>query len=353
MNPRWKQRPTHSNWGEFGADDQRGAMNLVGPEQVRKGLAEAHEGKTFSLSLPLNYPGGNALHPKRHPPRRFATLRGGNHEGEQCFCFAMSRVNPFYTDVYSDDVVVLHTQYSTQWDGLAHAGAEFDADGDGVDEMVFYNGYRAGIDIEPATRAQPDGAARWDSWENPTAHALGIENLAQHGAQGRAVMVDLHHHYGQANHAVTYDDLMRILETDKVVIERGDMVCFHVGLDDLILGMAGKPVAHTLLTSCAGLDGSDERLLHWISDTGIAALISDNFAIELMPKGMRVDGRHAMLPLHEHCLFKNGIHLGELWRLGELARWLRLHGRSRFLLTAAPLNLPGAAGSPVTPIATV
>jgi len=60
-----------------------------------------------------------------------------------------------------------------------------------------------------------------------------------------------------------------------------------------------------------------------------------------------------MLPLHEHCLFKNGIHLGELWRLGELARWLRKNERSRFLLTAPPLNLPGAAGSPVTPIATV
>lgn len=49
---------------------------------------------------------------------------------------------------------------------------------------------------------------------------------------------------------------------------------------------------------------------------------------ELIP-GMRLDGRHPMLPLHEHCLFKNGIHLGELWRLSELARWLREHGRRR------------------------
>ena len=36
-----------------------------------------------------------------------------------------------------------------------------------------------------------------------------------------------------------------------------------------------------------------------------------------------------------------------------LAQWLRTAGRSRFLLTAPPLRLPGAAGSPVTPIATV
>ena len=60
-----------------------------------------------------------------------------------------------------------------------------------------------------------------------------------------------------------------------------------------------------------------------------------------------------MLPLHEHCLFKNGIHLGELWYFTPLANWLREHKRNRFLLTAPPLRLPGAVGSPATPIATV
>ena len=63
--------------------------------------------------------------------------------------------------------------------------------------------------------------------------------------------------------------------------------------------------------------------------------------------------RQPRLPLHEHCLFKNGIHLGELWYLTELAAWLRAAGRHRFLLTAPPLRLPGAVGSPVTPVATV
>jgi len=57
--------------------------------------------------------------------------------------------------------------------------------------------------------------------------------------------------------------------------------------------------------------------------------------------------------LHEHCLFKLGIHLGELWHLTPLANWLRANQRSRFLLTAPPLRLPGAVGSPVAPIATV
>ena len=60
-----------------------------------------------------------------------------------------------------------------------------------------------------------------------------------------------------------------------------------------------------------------------------------------------------LAPLHAHCLFKLGVHLGELWQLTPLAGWLRQHGRSRFLLTAPPLRLPGAIGSPVTPVATV
>ena len=41
MTARWMHRPEGSNWGEFGPDDQLGAMNLVGREQVLKGLAEA------------------------------------------------------------------------------------------------------------------------------------------------------------------------------------------------------------------------------------------------------------------------------------------------------------------------
>jgi hypothetical protein len=52
-------------------------------------------------------------------------------------------------------------------------------------------------------------------------------------------------------------------------------------------------------------------------------------------------------------LFKLGIPLGELWWLSDLNDYMRGTGRTRFLLTAPPLRLPGAVGSPVTPVATV
>jgi len=50
---------------------------------------------------------------------------------------------------------------------------------------------------------------------------------------------------------------------------------------------------------------------------------------------------------------RRGVPLGELWYLEELAGWLREHGRTRFLLTAPPLRLPGAVGSPAVAVATV
>jgi kynurenine formamidase len=102
----------------------------------------------------------------------------------------------------------------------------------------------------------------------------------------------------------------------------------------------------------AVLDGRDAKLLQWITDSGLSVLIADNYAVEAHP-AIGHPGCCATLPLHEHCLFKLGVHLGEIWHLSELANWLRAHGRSRFLLTAPPLRLPGAVGSPATPVATV
>jgi hypothetical protein len=343
---RWKHRPAGSSWGEFGPDDQRGRMNYVTREKVLQGVAEVKEGRTFCLSLPLDYPGGSVLNPRRSPPRLAPTQR----KGKPNFCYALSDDNPLLTDVVSDDVVLLTLQYSTQWDSFAHVGGMFDADGDGVPERVFYNGFRA-EDMTTAP-ARPD-AEPWARFEGSRADALGIQNLAEHGAQGRGVLIDLHAHFGRERRPIGHADLMRVLERDEVVVEKGDLVCFYTGFGDVILEMNRQPDAEKLHGTCTGLDGRDDKLLAWISDSGCAALIADNYAVELIPEIGRSATPHAYLPLHEHCLFKNGIHLGELWYLTELARWLRDHQRNRFLLTAPPLRLPGAVGSPAVAVATV
>ncbi len=337
MNDRWKFRPIGSNWGDWGENDQLGRLNLIGPEQVLKGIAEVKTGKTFCLSLPLHLPGGNVLSPVRFPPR----LRPVVRNDAPYFNYEWRRVNPDLLDIASDDSVLLFNQYSTQWDSLAHRGALFDAAGDGEPEPLYYNGYRAGEDVT------------LEEDQTTAAKALGVENMAAHGVQGRGVLVDLFSHFGETpRKEVGYDDLMRVMEKDGIEIESGDMLCLWTGLDRMILRMNGNP-DDSLKQACTVLDGRDKRLLDWITDSGLAAIASDNLAVEAVGKPLPADHGGTSLPLHERCLFHLGVHLGELWLLADLAAWLREHGRSRFLLTAPPLRLTGAAGSPVTPIATV
>jgi kynurenine formamidase len=146
---------------------------------------------------------------------------------------------------------------------------------------------------------------------------------------------------------------MAVMAADRVEVEPGDMVLIHTGFAQLILEMKRNPDPKVLHGTCAALDGRDSKLLSWISSSGLAVIAADNYAVEAFPASPGANACCSILPLHEHCLFKNGIHLGELWHLTPLAGWLRAHDRSRFLLTAPPLRLPGAVGSPVTPIATV
>jgi kynurenine formamidase len=346
-NTRWVKRPPNSNWGDFGPDDQRGRMNYVTREKVLEGVREVKEGLTFVLSLPLDYPGGNALNARRHPPRLAATVRNGR----QNFAYEVREDNPMQTDVVCDDVVLLTLQYSTQWDSFAHVGGLFDADGDGKPEPVFYNGFRAGVEIKPAQ--ENSKAESWNKFEGTSATALGIQNLAEHGVQGRGVMIDLHAHFGRKRHAVGFSDLQEIIEKDEIKIERGDIVCLHTGFAELVLELKRNPDPELLHNTCTGLDGKDDKLLQWVTDSGLSVLAADNYAVELFSTTPWKTTSHAMLPLHEHCLFKNGIHLGELWYFTPLAKWLREHKRNRFLLTAPPLRLPGAVGSPATPVATV
>jgi kynurenine formamidase len=264
--------------------------------------------------------------------------------------YPLSRDDPKLIDVVCDDVVLLTLQYSTQWDSLAHVGQQFDVDGDGRPEMVFYNGFRAGEHIVGPVDYR--GGKEVATAGHAGAMKLGIENMAVTGVQGRAVMIDLHAHYGRDRKMVGYEDLMGILEKDKVTVQQGDFVCLRTGFDRMLLEFDRKP-DDSIHHVCAVLDGRDDRLQQWVTDAGLVALISDNYAVEAHPSRPCVGDVCASLPLHAHCLFRLGVYLGELWYLSELADWLREKNRNRFLLTAPPLRLPGAVGSPATPVATV
>ena len=337
MTTRWTKRPDGSNWGDFGADDQLGSLNHITEQEVRQAIATVSEGHRFCLSLPLDYPGGNALAPHRLPPVLHPTTR----HGKLYFNYAFADEASGCCDGGCDDQVTLSTQYSTQWDSLAHIGYHFDLFGTGEPVLCYYNGYAAGRDLLPPGERDPDEFV-----------PLGIDAFAARPIQGRGVLVDIEKHFGRGKRDITFADIETILEQDRLEIWRGDILCLHTGFADEVLKMNKNPDVERLHNMCAALDGRDPDLLAWITEAGISAIAADNFAVErvgLPPKGPEP----AFVPLHQHCLFKRGIPLGELWHLTELAAWLRASERYTFLLTAPPLRLPGAMGSPVTPVATV
>jgi len=349
MAKRWVRRPEGSTWGDWGEDDELGRINLLTPEKVLQGVREVQAGISFSLSLPLDFPGGSALNQRRYPPITRPT-EDMKYQADTFFnVIAKDSIHRNYTDVWSDDMVTLWLQYSTQWDALVHQGAMFDADGDGIPEAVYYNGYRPGDDIvgpEPDAKGDGSGSVSF-------ARHLGLEHMAAHGVQGRAVLIDVAHHLGNTSEwtPVTMATVREIMAADNVVISPGDMVLLHTGFATQVLAWDRQPDAAKIQAMHPYLDGNDDEVLEWIAGSQMSALIADNYAVE----GWAAPSRepHTLLPVHHLCLFKLGIPLGELWYLHDLAKWLRENNRSSFLLTAPPLRLPGVAGSPLTPVATV
>jgi hypothetical protein len=258
--------------------------------------------------------------------------------------------DPKYVDVWAEDVVTLALQYSTQWDSLAHCGAEFDADGDGVgvEEAVYYDGYRADIDlIGPTDDASGDGAGNGHSlstWSSSTWRGTACKAAGSSSTPATAS--------GTTGSPSACRPLQEIMDADGVEIEPGDMLLLHTGdAASFRRGKAGHlPAA---LRNRQLPRRARQPLLEWIAESQISALLADNFAVEGLLGKDETAERHSFLPIHLLCLFRLGVPLGELWYLTDLAAWLRANGRSRFLLTARPLRLPGIVGSPLTPIATV
>jgi hypothetical protein len=106
---------------------------------------------------------------------------------------------------------------------------------------------------------------------------------------------------------VGYEDLKRVMEADDVHVEPGDMLVLHTGFSGVILSMNRHPDMDVLNRSCAALDGRDERLLQWISDSRVAAICSDN----RRRAARRRDAPHSSrLASAGACLFKLSVPLG-------------------------------------------
>ena len=220
------------------------------------------------------------LNPRRHPP---VLSPDRARHGRTSTSRSATRM-PDATDVICDDLVVMHLQYSTQWDTLAHVGSCSMPTATARPEALYYNGFKAGERRGRAGRRRRGRARR------PRRTDLVAGAAARRRPHGRGLHAGprrddrpLTHHVGRERVVVGYDGLMRVIEADKVAVEDGDMVCLHTGFGASCSKMDGTPDPARVNNACAVLDGRDQRLLQWITDTGLACLIADNYAVEALP----------------------------------------------------------------------
>lgn len=294
-----------SNWGRWGARDEIGTLNLIGAETVRQAATLVRRGAVFDLGIPLDDNGpqyGSGGNGRSNPARAMSVLGGSDPGGG-----AMR---------YNDDVVSMPLQAATQWDALSH---------------VFYDD-RLYNDI-PADVVTGEGASR-----------LGIQNQAK-GVVGRGVLVDVAAHQGvdwlAGGEVISPDLLDEVLERQGVRVTTGDIVLIRTGWRrKFVQERDGRAFLAT--EPGIGLD-----CCRWLKDRDVAAIASDNWAVEAIP-GELVGEPFAV---HMILIRDMGLMLGEMFDLEELAADCARDQVYEFLFCSPVLKFTNAVGTPANPLA--
>ncbi len=304
-----------SNWGRWGPDDELGTLNHIKPSDIVAATKLVRTGRAFSLSIPVDDTGPQTGGFGRFNPIHLM-IRDGNG------AVTGTTVRDFYggRDRWirgTDDILILPLQSGTQWDALAHI----------VFEGKIYNGY-------DATVVGSKGAIKNDIAKT------------RDRVMGRGVLLDLPRSKGkpwlEPGEAIHAEDLEACERSQGVTVGRGDLVLIRTGQ------MAQCRKAGSWGTYAAGsAPGLALDTCPWVYDRELAAVATDTWGMEVLPN----ETADVFQPLHIILLVHTGLMIGEIFDLEALADDCAQDKRYEFLLTAAPLVITGAVGSPVNPIA--
>jgi kynurenine formamidase len=299
------------NWGKWGPDDEIGTLNYITPDTIAAACRLATSGKVFALGIPLEKNGPQSGTRQRFNPIHAMFRDGGDAPRTPAEVKA--------TEGYggSDDWIVMPLQCATQWDSLAHI----------FDEGKMYNGYDAAL-------VTSSGAAK-NSIDKTKSKIVG-----------RGVLLDVARHKGvralEPGYAITVADLEATAAAAKVEVRRGDILLVRTGHMSRYLDKGDWK--HFDLDPFPGVS---VHTAPWLHAKQIAAIASDNYAVEVRPS--EIAGFRN--PFHVVAIPNMGLTLGEIFYLEELAEDCAADGRYAFLLVAPPLPVVRAVGTPINPYA--
>ncbi|MGY1682311.1 cyclase family protein [Geodermatophilus sp. SYSU D01176] len=299
-----------TNWGKWGPDDEVGALNYLGPEQVLAAVRLVSSGKVFTLQRLIGDPKGDPVWPGRRPAQRTQLLDESTWDSADAPQFPGGAH-------CADDRIKAFLQGSTQYDGLGHVwyGGKL------------WNGYDARTTIGGLDKAS-------------------VEPIAQRGVVGRAVLLDMARFRGKdtldKGETFSHEDLLECATSQGVEIQKRDILLIRTNFLQLFFEQ-GEAFYEGF--NEPGLVYSPE-LVQWFQDMEIPNLVTDTIANEVT-----VDPNHGVALVLHNALMRNlGVTLTEIADLEQLAADCAEDGQYAFLYVAAPLKVAKGSGSPVNPV---
>jgi kynurenine formamidase len=288
------------SWGRWGAQDERGALNLLTPERVAAATRVVRSGLVVSLSLPLN----TTSAPDCPTPAEFRMTQHNDADvGLGSIGFAKDFVGVDY-----------HSDGHTHLDALCHVAYE----------GSLYNGLAAG------------------SITAEGAEAEGVE-VVKDGLVGRGVLLDIPRLRGvpwlDPGEHVFGADLEAAEDAQGLRFGEGDILFVRTGHARRLAELGPWDTEQHK----AGLHPTAMPLL---AERGVVALGCDGNS-DTAPS--TTEG--VAFPIHVLALNAMGVLLLDYLQFEDLRLACEAAERWEFLCMTSPLRIVGGTGSPVNPLA--
>lgn len=299
-----------NNWGRWGAEDEHGALNYLGVDELKAGVAAIRQHRSFTLGVPVGTATGDPVFPGRWPARHYMVADKAG------FAAGHWRALPGGLE-FADDYV----------SGFAQAGTHCDALGHMWFDDTLWNGYPA---------HSTDGGMKRAS----------IEPIARRGIVGRAVLLDLARFRGKARleRAETFDhrELTECARAQGVRIAPRSILMIRTGWVGALLSGAER-IGDSYWEP--GLTYSPD-LVRWFDEMQIPCLLTDTLANETTYEA----GSGVMLVLHAALMRNLGIVFTEMAALDDLAADCAADRQYEGLYCASPIRIAHGTGGGVNPV---